>query len=689
MRTLAAAAAAAAAATVLGLALLVAADGLRASLGWGLVTPVVVALVLVGVGTPLARRPQGRPVGLLLLGAGTVMAATIGGGGYAVAGLRWGWPAADVVGRASDEWLWAFAVVPLTTVLLAVFPDGRAPTPRWRPVVWLGWTATVVVGAGSALRSDLLAVTVGGPLWILAGAAAVAGLVQRWRRSDGLARQQIKYLLLAALLVVLLYAVADLLPYHARQAAFLMVPLSLVGAVGLAVVRYRLYDVDLAIRRTTVFAGVTGLVFLTYLAVAAATGTTPSERAALVAAVVVAALAEPARRRLQRATTRLLFGRRDEPLEALAVLRDRLGDADGDAELAAVVTDVVPRLVRTRAVGLALLTDGEPREIGRVGPRGPDDVSFPLVHRSELLGTLTVGLRDPGVPFGRADAALLTELAHQVAAAVHAARLRRDLRAAAERASRAAGAERDRLRRELHDRLMPLLVGTGLTVDAMRRSAAGDGPAADGLGEVAGQLRSASAEVRQIVDRLQPARLLELGLQEAVRDHLDRLTQLKGTPSIRLTGDVADRLPDDVQEAAYVLVLEAVTNVVRHAGARHATVRMARDGAVLDIEVTDDGAGLAEPYVAGVGIGSMRRRALELGGSFTLGSRPGGGSRLHATFPLEDAPCATPPSRSGSSWPTTTRSSALGCADSSTRSTASRWWARLPTPRQPSPQSWS
>ncbi|SNR80005.1 sensor histidine kinase [Blastococcus mobilis] len=678
MRTLAAAAAAA---TVLGVALLVAADGAAASMSWGLAQNVIVALALVGVGNLLARRPEGRRIGLLLLVTGTAMALSLMAGGWAAVDG----PGGELVGWAADGWLWAFSVVPLTTVLFAVFPDGRAPTPRWRPVVWLGWAATLGLAVGSAVGSDMLAAAAGGVMWTAAGIGGLAALAVRWHGAQGIARQQLKYLLLAGLLVLILYSVADVLPYHVRQAAFLAIPLLLLGAVALAVVRYRLYDIDLVIRRTTVFVGVAVLVFATYLGVAAAFGATRSERAALIAAVVVAAVAEPARRRLSRATTRLLFGHRDEPLAALALLRDRLRDAADDAQLGASVTTAVTRLMRTRTVALYLLADGEIREAARVGEPDHEAVQLPLVHQSELLGRLAVGLRQPGVPFGRDDMLLLIELSHQVAAAAHAVRLRAELRLVADRAQRAAAVERERLHRDLHDRLGPILVGTGLAVDGLRRSADDLGDAARGLDEIAAQLRAASGEVRRIIDRIQPAALLQLGLLDAVREHLQRLGRLPEAPSFTLLGHDVQRLPPVVAEAAYFLVLEAVTNVVRHASATRATVRFVRAGDVLAVEVTDDGAGLPQPYVAGVGIGSMRRRALEAGGTCTVEPGPERGTRVRAEFRLEEALWPTP-APSESSSPTTIPSSVSVCAASSTPFPASKSSVKPPMARRSSPQ---
>ena len=691
MRTIAAGAAAA---TVLGVALLVAADGAADTVSWATVQNVVVALVLSSTGAPLARRPGGRVVGGLLLLGGSAMALGLLGGGWAATG----WPGAGVIGTVADESPWPFSVVLGTTVLLAVFPDGRPLTPRWRPVVWLGWAATLVLAARPVVGTWVTEV-VGGALWTLAGAASLASLVVRWRRSAGEARAQLEYLLLAGILVVLLYASGDVLPYHAQQAAFLAVPLLLIAGVVLAVLRHRLYDVEPVLRRTAVFAGLTALVSATYLAVAAAVGESPSERAALAAAVVVAAVAEPARRRLQRGLTRLLYGRRDEPLAALAELRARLERASDAGDVADVVADVVPRLLRSRGLRLELLDDGQPQEVARAGRPGEDGVAFPLVHQGELLGTLTVGPRDPGGRFGPADTALLTELAHQVAGAAHAVRLRAELRTAADRVLRAAEQERSRLRQDLHDRLGPLLVGTGLALDGLRRGA-GDAQSAAALDEVAIQVRAASAEVRRIVDRLGPVRLVDLGLPAALAEHLDRLARLPGVPRTGLVVRGLTPLPPVVEEAAYFVVLEAVTNAVRHAGARRVDVALAVDDGVLQVEVSDDGVGLAEPYVAGVGMGSMLRRALQLGGTFAVGPAPGGGTRVAAALPVHqqdhgppadparpstpEDPCPTPPSVSSS--PTTTPSSGSGCSDSSTPSPGSRSWGRRPTPTPPSPE---
>ncbi|WP_203934839.1 histidine kinase [Virgisporangium ochraceum] len=185
-----------------------------------------------------------------------------------------------------------------------------------------------------------------------------------------------------------------------------------------------------------------------------------------------------------------------------------------------------------------ICSDGDTCEIASAGTGRAGATDFPLVHQAELLGTLRVAPRTAGDPYSRADTALLTEISHQIAAAAHTVRLREDLRVAYGRVVRAAALERERLRRDLHDRLGPLLVGTGLAVDGLRRGQWTDEPVpaslTTDLAQIAGQLRSASAEVRRIVDALEPATLLGLGLVETLREHLDRLGQLPGVTAFAL-----------------------------------------------------------------------------------------------------------------------------------------------------------
>ncbi|MEV4199513.1 sensor histidine kinase [Micromonospora globbae] len=644
--------AAAAGAAVLG-ALLWASAG--RGMNWTLAGNICHSLLLATSGWWLGRSRAGRAVGWLLLGSGTAGAVDVLAAGWTAAGVAAGWPGSQVTAWV-QLWLWALFVVPLFTVLPAVFPDGRPPAARLRWVPWLGAAATAVTALDGALGPGPLPVAgdpppanplaVGfAPVLSAASAltvgaavlAAVASLALRWRRADPTQRQQMKFLWYAVAVVLGIELAGGLMPYQVAQTGYFLIPVLLVGAIVLSVRRYRLYDIDPFIRRTAVLAALTTLIFAVYLGIVSLLGTAvgPAPGLALIASAVVAAVAEPVRRRLQRAATRWLFGHRDEPLEALAALRGQLTAVADPSELPATTATAVARALRAPYVSVRLLSDGAHTEVARVGvPVGEPSVEVPLEWRNELVGTLVVGPRAPGEQYSRADLALLAELAHSIGSALHAVRLAAELRTAQERAVHARADERQRLRHDLHDGLGPLLSGIGLALDGVRRGAGDDGPLAADLDLISRQVRSAATAVRRIIDALQPAAVADLGLVGAVSDHLDRCAALPGAPRIAHRHDgVADAaLPPAVAEAAYLVVLEAVANVLRHAGARTCTVSLT-GGPRLTVQVDDDGGGIGERYVAGVGTGSMRRRVRELGGQFELGPRPGGGTRVRAVFP--------------------------------------------------------
>ncbi|WP_157744659.1 sensor histidine kinase [Micromonospora viridifaciens] len=619
---------------------------------WTLASNVSHSLLL-AAGWWLLRSRTGGRVGALLLGAGAAGAGTLAAAGWTALGWP-GWPVAAWL----QLWLWALFVVPLFTVLPAIFPDGRPPAPAWRWVPWLGVLATAVTALDGALGpgplptgghpepANPLAVGISPALSLASGGAvvaavlaALASLAVRWRRGDRTQRQQLKFLWYALALVITIELVGGLMPRPLAQVGYFLIPLLLVGAIALSVRRYRLYDIDPFIRRTVVLAALTTLIFAVYLAVVSVLGTAvgPAPGLALIASAVVAATADPVRRQVQRAATRWLFGQREEPLEALAALREQLRAVADPSELPATTATVVARALRAPYVSVRLLAEGVQEEVARVGtPVGEPSVEVPLEWRGELVGTLTVGPRVPGEAYSRADRALLAELAHGIGSALHAVRLASELRGAQERAVHVRADERRRLRHDLHDGLGPLLSGIALALDGVRRTVDVDTRLADDLRLISGQVRSAATAVRRIIDAMQPAAVADLGLVHAIAEHLDRCAVLPAAPSFRYVHRQVTEaeLPPAVSEAAYLVVLEAVANVVRHARAGSCTVTLT-GGDRLTVCVEDDGVGIGDRYVAGVGTGSMRRRVRELGGQFELGWRPGGGTRVRSVFPVE------------------------------------------------------
>jgi signal transduction histidine kinase len=214
-------------------------------------------------------------------------------------------------------------------------------------------------------------------------------------------------------------------------------------------------------------------------------------------------------------------------------------------------------------------------------------------------------------------------------------RLTADLQRSRERLVATREEERRRLRRDLHDGLGAQLAGLTVQAGLLRRLIPTDPAAADALaGELREELRAAIADIRRLVHGLRPPALDELGLAGA----LQRLAERSSGDGEGLRVDVeVDRslpaLPAAVEVAAYRIVQEALTNAVRHAGARRCRVRLGADGDDLLVEVTDDGLGLPEEPVPGVGLSSMRERAAEMGGGCRVEPAPGGGTAVLARLP--------------------------------------------------------
>jgi signal transduction histidine kinase len=258
------------------------------------------------------------------------------------------------------------------------------------------------------------------------------------------------------------------------------------------------------------------------------------------------------------------------------------------------------------------------------------------------VGRLVVAARGPTEPLSPADLRLLDDLTRQIGVAAHAVLLTEDLRASRERIVTAREEERRRLRRDLHDGLGPALAAMGMRAEAAEGLLETDPASAERLlAELRGEIATAVADVRRLVDGLRPPAIDDLGLVGAVRLAADRLSA-NGRPevSVESDGPLAE-LPAAVEVAAYRIATEAMTNAVRHAGAAHCSVRLV-GGAELAVIVEDDGTGLPADRRDGVGLVSMHERAAELGGECRVESGPAGGTTVFVRFPLADATGAQP-----------------------------------------------
>jgi len=517
--------------------------------------------------------------------------------------------------------------------------------PRWAAVPYGVWAAVLLVvmlatppyppGDPPDLWGQLMA------LGFLGGLACA---VWRWRRvSDAEARAQTRWVLLGLATAIAAVLVGSFVPALAPGSAgaaigFAIVTLgslALPVTVAVAVTRYRLWDVDLVINRAAVYTAVAGILLAAYLAIVlgaeALLAGRGQELLALAAAGVVAIAFQPLRQGLQRLVNRLMYGDRDDPRGLLHRLAEALDESVAGES-------VLPRIATTVATALRLpdaavaLRDGTVfAAAGAEATAPPDLLRVPLVHQGEELGELRLVPRSPRDPFTPRDLDLVRELAVHVAAAAHAVLLAIALRQSRERLVTARAEERRRLRRDLHDGLGPQLVSLALKLEAARNRSEADERMRELLTALAGQTRSVIADVRRLVYALRPPALDELGL-------LGALAQVGAAAgdAIEFTFDRPERvppLPAAVEVAAYRIAQEALTNVIRHSGARRCTLRLAVTGGEVRLEVTDDGAGIAPGAPAGVGLHSMRERAEELGGRLEVGSAEGGGGHIVAFLP--------------------------------------------------------
>ncbi len=541
-----------------------------------------------------------------------------------------------------SSWLWVPAYVPVPSLLLQVLPDGRLPGPRWRAAAGvavaacvlgpLGWAITPyaeqdqpVPEAFGALENPVgvpgawALVTVALLLFVTGTVLGVASLVVRLRRSAGREREQVLWVLAGALGTVLLVALAWAVP-AAQTLLVAAAQLPLPAAIAWALVRTRLWDVDRVLGRTLVYLSLSLLTLALYgvlLVVAGRLLGSLTGRSDLLVFALAAVLVQPARDRLQRAVNRLLYGEPVEPEVAVSGLGRRVDSATSPSEVLPGVVEVLARTLRLEHVALRLparapVTHGDPG--GRVQ-------ILPLVHQGRPVGELDLVL--PAGGLGPRLESLLGELVRQTAQAAHAVLLGEELQRSRESIVTSREEERRRLRHDLHDDLGPGLAATAMQLEAAAELVPRDPDrAATMLDRAAAYLRGSVAEVRRIVDDLQPAALSDLGLAGAVRAHAARLADGGIDVTVGTDGDLDD-LPAAAEVAAFRIVGEALTNVARHAQASRVHVTIAhRDGA-LHLCVGDDGVGVRPGTRTGVGLGSMHQRAAELGGSCTVTSGPG------------------------------------------------------------------
>jgi two-component system NarL family sensor kinase len=544
----------------------------------------------------------------------------------------------------AQGWTWVLSVAGFAAI--AVFPDSRLPSRRWLPAPALLILGCLLVAVGNALRPRISEYGIANPVPVHlhftadfpTAAAILAGLVgclaaglTKLHRADAQMRRQIGWYTFgyAVTLVILVLAVATNLP----SAVLAVAPVAIAAGAAIGILQYRLYDLDLLVNRTLVWAALTALCAALYVicvgffqrlfADATTLGT-------VLATGVVAVAFQPLRIRVQHAVNRLVYGYRDQP----DVVQREIGRSietttDADAVLPALA-DTLARSLGLR--GVVLEVDGGPQFRTRCGTERPDLAEAALARHGATQLRVLIAPRRGSVVAAR-DRRLLAGVAPAVAAAAESQRLNRALEQARLRALSTLAEEQRRMRRDLHDGLGPVLIGLRMTIGSARQLATSEPAAADELlADAQHEAQTAIEDVRRLARDLRPPALDDLGLAGALDDRLSRILGPGcGLDFVSTLRD--DPLPAATEVAAYRIACEAALNVARHAHATQCSVRLAADSATLHVRVADDGIGFAES-APGVGLRSMRERAEELGGKIEIETAPGAGTTIRAELPI-------------------------------------------------------
>jgi signal transduction histidine kinase len=588
-------------------------------------------------GALIAAYQRSNPLGWLLVGMGVEAAWVEFAEGY---GYHPGWPAAD-----SIEWVgnWADMLgIGATALVLTLFPTGRGLGRGRRALVWVGAVSTGLMTVGAAFgdatdptfRSGRNPYAVDGlqPVYLVGQVLfstslviAIVVLVVRFVRSRGIERQQLKWV---AYVVALLALAGPLAIFFYNDSVLVQIAIAVVvtglpAAICVAILRYRLYDIDIIINRTLVYGLLTVLLAAAYLGTAFVLGALIGQRGSpwvtAGGTLAAATVFRPLRSRIQRAVDRRFRPARYAAFAGVdAFLADlRAGRVDPEA-LPALIQTVTER----PDVQLRYLLPNEP-----VPDQHSDDG---CVHRIvERAGTpLAVLTYLDTTP----DAVrLLVEVVERAGLAVEIGRLRAELHrqlleveASRARIVAAGYEERRRLERDLHDGAQQRLVSVGLALRNIQ-FALGDSATARAVDGPVEELTVAIAELRELAHGVRPA-YLDDGLDVALRELASR-TPLPVTVHVG-----PDRFPADVEATVYFVASEALTNVVKHSGATDIEIRTGIAGDRLVLTVRDNGVGGAQP-AHGTGLRGLCDRVSAQGGRIHLQSRPGTGTTLTAELP--------------------------------------------------------
>jgi signal transduction histidine kinase len=652
----------------------------------------VVSISVLLVGVVVITHRHDNPLGYLFLASSVFGALHAASGEYALHGLV---AAPGMPAVLWADWLANWITSPLfpsgvVLFIILLFPTGRLPGPRWRILAWAAVFQAAVVLLTNIIADHPLTLApnvrvlpnptgvkglggVLGNLWVLWPVgivlmlAAVTALVVRYRRSAGEERQQIKWVVYAIVLAAVSFAVS--VPFSlsstynsAATNAAIVVGFGIAMPVGftVAILKYRLYGIDVVVNRTLVYGALAILITGVYVAIAVGIGTLvgsggkPNLGLSILATAVVAVGFQPVRSRLQHVANRLVYGRRATPYEVLSRFSGRVAETYA-------VEDVLPRMASVLREGTGAtqatvwLRSGNhlrpaassPAQLNGLNPVGlsgsglPDipkaDTAVPVLHHGELLGALTVTKRrgESLTPIARK---LLDDLAHQAGLVLKNVGLTRELlqrleelRASRQRLVAAQDQERRRLERNLHDGAQQNLVALKVKLGLLNMLVVKDPDRARAtVEELRADADEALQNLRDLARGIYPPLLADQGLRVALEAQAR-----KATVPVVVDADGVTRHPQDVEAAVYFCCLEALQNAQKYAHAKQVTVRLRETNESLNVEVEDDGAGFdASAAHAGVGLTNMKDRLEALGGTLDVDSKLNRGTRVCAQLPV-------------------------------------------------------
>jgi signal transduction histidine kinase len=634
------------------------------------------------VGLVVAWRQPRNAIGWLLLAIVTFIAAANFGqayGEYTLLTRPGSLPAALWI-VAIASWAWPTGLL-LGIFLFLLFPDGKPPSWRWRWLLRLGMVGYVLGLLSMVLKPgelDALDGRLANPLGvegparvIISGLGAIGfaliiatflggivSLIMRYRRSQGVERQQLKWFAFAGAIVAVVFLLSGLwqaiLPPLALNlvyaAPFIVVPL----AIGIAILRYRLYDIDVVINKTVVYGALAAFITAVYVGIVVGIGTVigqgdrPNLGLSILATAIVAVAFQPVRERVQRFANRLVYGKRATPYEVLSHFAERMATTYAADEL-------LPQMARILAEGTGSATadvwlkvghelrregfwpDDPSRPAAPVELQGDDlpaipssDLSVPVRDRGELLGALSL-TKSRAEPVSEADRKLLSDLASQAGLVLRNVKLIEELRASRQRIVSAQDEERRRIERNIHDGAQQQLVALNVKLGLARTLATRDLEKTEGLvDQIQRETQDALENLRDLARGIYPPLLADKGLVTALEAQAR-----KATVQVLVEANGVDRYPQNTEAAVYFCVLEALQNVTKYADATQAVVRLGRQNGALVFEVQDNGKGFdANSTRPGSGMTNMADRLEALGGSLTVQSRPGGGTIVHGRLPV-------------------------------------------------------